>query len=255
MNCTNSRITGHRPRALAVFMTAVITWSVAHPPAGATVDAPVDMGDVVVVDSNDQRNELTNGDAETAFSLRLPEGSTCPGDSANDQWRIQSFLLPEAENPVAIQYGPVGPEPWDRGDRYAMVMVDSRPFVHQLLRPNAKAGQPGIISAVPAFDFVVIATDQIASGRYRIGLACTYFGATAQYWDTEIKIDTGADVGTLSWRLAAMPAAVDETGRGSNQSPERWLFLAAGAAGVVALGRYAWQRNSRRLNTLSKEPR
>ncbi len=214
-------------------------------------DTSKDVGEVVVVDPYKQADALTRGEATTEFSLRLPEGSTCPGDSANDQWRVQSFIIPAQDDPVGIRYGAIGPEPVGP-DRYAMFNIDTRPFVHQLLQPNPAAGQPGVISVLPPFSFEVVAGEDIPPGRYRIGVACTFFGDTAQYWDTEIVLDAPAsgEGSQLSWRL---PSVAADAVQSSDQGSGRWLVLAGGGLVAAAIGLYVWRGKSRQPLTLSKE--
>lgn len=239
---------------MTIAIAAVVS-SVAQPTAWATVGPQEDVGDVVIVDANDQTTELDHGGNDDVFSLRLPDGSTCPGDSVNDQWRTQSFIIPISDDPVAIRYGAIGPEPVGNG-RYAMFMADTRPYVHQLTRPNPGPGQPGVISTIPPLSFAVVAGEQIPPGLYRIGIACTYFGTTTKYWDAEIVITASYDnqSGVLAWRLSGVAGDDIESAR----SPFPWTALVVG--GMVAVGvavavvsSYRWRNRSRRLTTLSKE--
>ena len=244
----------HWRRALAI-STAALVSSVAQPAAWATVAPQEDVGDVAIVDANDQRTVVDHGDSDDVFSLRLPDGSTCPGDSVNDQWRTQSFIIPIADDPIGIRYGAIGPEPVGNG-RYAMFMADTRPYVHQLTRPNPGAGQPGVISAIPPLSFAVVAGEQIPPGLYRIGIACTYFGATAKYWDTEIVITASYDdqPGLLAWRLADVPAGDTETAHSSNRRAVLvFAGMAAGGMALAVVGSCLWRNRSRRLTTFSKE--
>ncbi len=226
---------------------------VAAAASDSTVGAPVRAGGVVVVDPYNPSEALTHGSASTVFTVRLPDKSTCPGDSANDQWRVGSYIVPTADDPVAIRYGAVGPEPVGNG-RYALFMVDTTPFVHQLTMRNAVRGQPGVIPPMPPFDFTVVAGEKIPDGRYRIGVACTYFGKTAEYWDTQIAISgSGVTKGKLLWRLADVPDTVFASGQGSGRSTLMIIVLAAGGLGAVAFCMYFWRHRRRPITTLSKE--
>ena len=235
--------------ALLAAAVVLVTWLLAGPTAWATVDAPVDAGQVEVSDAIIRTQDITHGDATTQFSLRLPANATCPGDSANDQWRVQSFSIPVGDDPVDIRYGSIGPEPSVNG-RYALFMVDTRPFVHQLTRQNPGRGQPGLINTLPAFSFEVVAGERIPGGRYRVGIACTYFGKTARYWDTEIVIAEQPDANPplLTWRLASEPASVMTP----PETTTDWTLPLLAGLGITIAGLVFWRRRSTHLSPRSR---
>ena len=216
---------------------------------------PIDAGAVVVTDAYKESKEVNHGGAATEFTVRLPAGASCPGDSANDQWRVQSFIIPAAEDPADIHYGAIGPEPVGDG-RYALFGVDTTPFVHHLTVRNPAAGQPGVIAPLPPLSFAVVAGEHIPTGTYRMGVACTYFGATALYWETDVVLTEAADgsVGKFKWRLASAPANVGQSDDGSSQSLVVVAGIVAGGLGIVAIGYFIWRRSGSRLTVLSKEP-
>ncbi len=239
----------HCPRrALLVAVILATTGASAHAwSATAPIGDPVDAGSVVLVSPEDLSKAVTHGSAKTPFTLQLPDPATCPGDSANDQWRIQTFSVPVTDEPSVIRYGPIGPEPVGDG-HYALFGVDTTPFVQQLTLRNPQAGQPGVIPAFPAFSFEVVAGENVPVGSYKIGVSCTYFGATAKYWHTEIEITD--DDGSLRWRLATAPPDVASS---DNSSGVPAALVLGGAAALLA-GALIWRRSAtRRPTTLSKE--
>ena len=228
---------------------------------GSTVRAagsPVQAGNAVVVDGYDRSKIVTHGGIDTQFSLRLPADAVCPGDSANDQWRVQSFMIPATDDPVSLRYGPIGPEPFDNGRQFALFGIDTVPFVHQLLLRNAHPGHVGVIPPLPPFSLGVFSQQRIPAGTYRIGLACSYFGATSMYWDTRIVVSEspGGKLGTIDWHIEDVAShglsATSESGPGSSLV----LLFAFAVAGIAlaGLGYFAWRRRiPRRPTTLSKE--
>jgi len=191
------------------------------------------LGDVRLLDTDG--HELTHGDATTQFLVRLPDGSTCPGDSANDQWRLNTFLVPIEEDPMGLLYGGSGPEPpWTSG-RYPLFDSEQQlPIVFQFLQRNEVAGQPGRILAIPISDFRTVAEQGFPGGHYRLGVACAYFAQTTQYWDTPITLTAaaaGGDPSQLTWTLdpAATPPAPAQ-----KSSDSSWPAYAIAAA-VIAL--------------------
>jgi hypothetical protein len=257
VTCTVNGWAARRHTGLTIAVVAFACWFV----GGSTVRAagsPERAGDVVVVDGYDRSKIVTHGGIDTQFSLRLPAGAVCPGDSANDQWRVQSFMIPATDDPVALRYGPIGPEPFDNGRIFALFGTDTVPFVHELLLRNANPGHVGVIPPLPPFSFGVFSQQRIPEGRYRIGLACSYFGATSMYWDTRIVISESGDskLGTIDWHIE------DVASHGLSGSPEGGpgsslvlpAVLAVAGLGVAGLGYLARRRRiPRRPTTLSKE--
>ena len=62
---------------------------------------------MVVVDPSDA--VLEGGGSATPFGLRLPEGAACQGDSADDSYRVEAFLVPEGTDPGSVVYGELAP--------------------------------------------------------------------------------------------------------------------------------------------------
>jgi hypothetical protein len=218
--------------------------------AHATVTSPVDAGQLVVVDADNPSKVLTHGGSATKFSFRLPPGASCPGDSENDQWRVQSFLVPSTYDPGALRYGEIAP---DGQGLWALYSLDTHAFVHILTLPNSQPGQPGIIDALPAFSFVLFPPGTLPDGTYRVGIACTYFRDTAKYWDTQFVLTRSSDdqPGQLEWRVAGASTAT--TTSGSRSSGIRWVFVGIGILAVAALTSIVWQRTARRTRPLLKE--
>jgi len=200
---------------------------------------PVRSGDLTLVEADRRGVVMQNGGSAAKFSVDLPKGSTCPGDSESDNWRLQTFIVPGSVDPGTLEYsviGPTGPK------QYAIYDVFTAPVVDQLTVPNGGPGEPGRPTPFPPMSFAVFPPGEIPPGTYRIGVACTWFGATADYWDTEIVIaaepkDAPAQ---LTWRLpSAPPAALSGTKPPSN-FPWTLTFIAIAVAALltfVALNR------------------
>ncbi len=245
-----------RGRRLVLLATVAVsavgsTLSLFDTTTHASVGAPRRAGAVVVVDPSDPSKELTHGGSTTKFTLRLPAGATCPGDSAHDQWRVQSFLVPVTDDPAKLVYGLVTPE----GDgRWSLVDGETHPFINALTLENSRAGVPGQLSNIPAFSFVLFPPGTLPDGRYRVGVACTYFAKTAKYWETELVMTSSPNdkPGQLVWRTADVPAS-STTVHGSGSFMSQWAGVGAGVFAFAALAFVLWQRNSRRTRPLGKE--
>lgn len=192
-----------------------------------------DAGDLLVVTGANSDNPLTEGDSNTVFSVRLPDGSTCPGDSANDDWRVQTFVVPASSDVGSLRYGATRPQ----GDlMYALYTTEGRPFAQVLLNQNPAPGQPGDILPIPALSFAPFTPDLLPVGRYTIGVACSYYETGERYWDAQIELTEDLDVepGRRRWRVvatdgtAAAPAVAADSGSG--------VALPAIAVGVALAG-------------------
>ncbi len=252
-NSNRHRPSGVRPAllALAGVVVGISLAGLAASGAGATVDQPVDAGTVQLVDANNPSNVLTEGDSLSVFNLRLPDGATCPGDSANDNWRVQSFILPASDDPGATTYDVV--RPVGGGPRHAVYGIDTRPYVHALTEQNPGPGLPGRILATPPLTFAVFPAGTLPDGNYRVGLACTFFRETAVYWDTELTVtaDPSVQPGELRWSVvganAAAPTSNSSGGSGS------WMLLVVGGVAILIGLLVLRRRNSRTTNSLVKE--
>lgn len=220
----------------------------ARQPAGTAATGPGDarrVGGVAVVRSDDTNSYLREAAFEQPFSLRLPDQSTCPGDSAHDDWRVQTFIVPEDRDPGRLAYSEVSP--LFAGEPTALVSplfdANGSPFVNQLLGANTEPGKPGHILGFPVMSFTRLA-DSFVAGRYRIGVSCTQFRAGERYWDATIEI---AGSGTeRTWKLVGSPQSFSGAG-GTHSSSLRWIGIALAALGLFALGVLwgGWRRKPR----------
>lgn len=218
-------------------------------PAPTLPDDPVRSGDAVVVAPANTGDELVAGGSGTVFTLRLPEGSECPGDSRHDQYRTQSFLVPAGTDLGEIAYGvndPVGDNSWS-----LYKATDTSPYVDEGLPPNQGPGQPARIDPLPPFSFAEFPPGLLPDGEYTIGIACTYFRDTSNWWDVTIVIENDAadSPAQLTWRVAgvstevAEEAITDAADSGSNTLAI--VGLTASVLVLVVLGAFAVRK---RLN-------
>jgi hypothetical protein len=207
----------------AVVAAALVVLGVGAGPASARAERG---GDAVVADPGDPQQPLTAGGSAAVFTLALPEDASCPGDSANDDYRIQSFLVPVTDDPAELRYDLMGPV----GDgRWALYGVDTTPFVHALTEMSEGPGHPGRIGGIPPLSFAVFPPGTIQPGEYRMGIACTLSRETMRYWDVTVRLlDAPSDEpGKLRWEVIDPPAV---PGRGWG----RLAWIVAGVAGVGA---------------------
>lgn len=239
---------------LALATIGVVHQDVASASASApTIPASDVQGDMGAVGLVDQRGEtVSSGDGTTQFFVRVPKDATCPGDSANDQWRLHSFLLPVGDDPLDIVFDSTGPVPAWSNNRWPLFEVaTSTPMSSVMLPRNEAPGEPAPIGATPLVSFRVQAENQFPGGRYRLGLACTYFDQTTQYWDTLIDMTAVAPDGEPASLTFTLP---EPTTIGSRESSNtlRIALVAIAASGLAyALLRHRAERPGRFASTPS----
>ncbi len=230
---------------------AFVAWLLSGPVVWATTVVPVDAGDITLANADDLSRPADRGDGNTAFVVRLPQGASCPGDSFHDQWRVQSFMVPADTDIGALKYGVIGPEGTDQHALFGADFAASS-FANILTPANAAAGQPGRIEAAEAFSFAVVAGESLPIGSYRVGVACTYFGATDKYWDAEIIVSASvaADPDQFRWRLSGAPEQAPEP---ADDGVPVWFGLVVLVLVATALWLLRRKRTAHRTPSSPKE--
>ncbi len=222
---SRSRRSGLRsPWAMSVlaFLVAMVAMV-----GGARAHAADDRaGDVVVVDESGA--VATAGGSATAFGLRLPSGASCPGDSADDDYRVEAFLVPEGTDVGSVVYGELAPQVeggsslWDTNTN----VFDGE------LTSDAPPGEPGLIVNLPNFSFAVLYPGELAAGDYRIGIACSLFNETQRYWDTSFVVTADPADQPAAFRWTAEPAPDADRILASSSSPA----TPSGSSGIGTTG-------------------
>lgn len=193
-------------------------------------------GEAVVISPPPRAKPLSSGGSATAFSLRLPPGASCQGDSADDNYRVQSYMVPAADNPAALSYASEGPE---GTGRFPLYDVTGSPFVNVQTANVDEPGGAGTIVNIATFSYAVFPPGELAPGRYDVGIACTLNNRTTRVWNVETLVARAPEdkPAQLRW---AVPGV-------SSQSDNSNFPLAAALAVslLVALAAYALVRRQR----------
>ncbi len=194
-----------------------------------TAGPAVDAGDVVVVAADDPTRALEGGGSASEFTLRPPLDASCPGDSASENWRISSFIIPAEDDPTELVIGPFAPE----GDgRWPLYKANTSAYINEALEQDFERGNPARILPLPPLSFAVFPTDILPPGRYTIGLVCSQWKVADRYWDTDIEIiaDPGDEPGRFRWSVVDPPEGASSLD-GDDASSTVWWWL--GGAGVL----------------------
>ena len=141
-------------------------------PAGSPAAGPASMIPV----------PLTTPTATTVFRITLPAGAACPGDSATNGYRWQTFIasttvdITQAVFVGNVITGASGP-------------VDNLYSLDNPVFDQNTAVTTGAIVGLPTtFDLASYPAGTLTAAHYRLGVACTLNGAVERYWSTAITL-------------------------------------------------------------------
>lgn len=241
---------GYRYAALGFAVVVVTALSMADHVSAQTDAGSKDAGQVVVAEAANVNRALREGDSTSAFTFRLPEGAACPGDSANDDWRVNTFLVPADTDLDTLMYQALRPD----GEAYrSLRYLDGDIYVMEMTNPNPGPGQPGLLTPIPPLTMAWFEAGSLPPGPYEMGIACTdAVGAVQRYWDTTVELTAAPEVdpGGLRWSVVDNPNAAP-TESASNSSTT-WVVLSA-ALVVVVGGVVVIRRRQRRPSPQSQK--
>src|SRR5262245_38043393 len=114
----------------------------AHPSVAGAQGAE-DGGEARLVDA-ESSSSVSSGGSTTAFTIRLPDAASCPGDTGDGDYLVQTFMVPSNVNPGDVTYNGLGPTPEAFGDyptfREALYDLHTAAFAS---KSTAKADEPG----------------------------------------------------------------------------------------------------------------
>lgn len=221
---------GTRRRVVALALAALgavslIGFGVAQPAEAAGTRE----GDALVVENPESDRALKGGGSETLFSLKLPDGASCPKDSQNNNYRIQGFMVPAKIDPASLKYKSIMP---DAEGGFGLYDEFTNSYAQILTAEEEKPDGPGEIVNLPRFTLAVFSPGMVAPGKYRVGIACTYYNDTVRYWDNELLVehDSGDKPAEIRWSVVGV-----NRGHTPNDSRSATYLLVL-AAGSFALG-------------------
>jgi hypothetical protein len=178
---------------------------------------------------------LTSGTGLTPFTLKLPSGAACPGDTAHKYYLEESYLTPQAMSPAAVRYR--GGFPIN-----AVALVTGAGESYVAVNTDVGTGQLRLPPPIFSFRDLIGRTD-FPAGTYNIGLACsTEQGVTARYWNARLNFRPRPTVqGDFTWTVLAAPK--------TSSSGSSWKSLIGIVIALVAVAGVAWLVLMRRRDT------
>ncbi|MGE3620003.1 MAG: hypothetical protein AB7L84_06025 [Acidimicrobiia bacterium] len=206
--------------------------------AGAAPAQSVERQPVAIVDEAGE--SLDGGGSTTPFTFDLPDGAACPGDSADDNYRVDGYMVAADVDPATVEFDGLGPTPVAYGGDHAafrmtLYETGSASFASALTDDAEEPGDPGVILGLPHFSFEVYAPGDVPPGRYKVGIACTLVRKVSTLWENEIEVTVAADdqPAQIRWQVLGNDLAAEAGGDGGSSSR---LPLVLGLAAVVLLG-------------------
>jgi hypothetical protein len=123
-----------------------------------------------------------------------PAPALCPGDSASDGYRVQTFIVTAGTDPATLTYDSNGPVLPAGGAGVAFPLV-SATGINQVNRTTAV--NTGQIVTTPPINLGVYGSSLLPDGAYSIGYACSLSGQTEAFWASEITV-TGSSFATTT---------------------------------------------------------
>lgn len=206
---------------LSAVMLAIASWMFATgagvAPAGAVATNSGPLRVAAPAGGANAGGVLNSGGSATDFTLQLPDGAKCAGDSATDGYRVQSFMVPASVDPGALTFDAAGPTPNGTGASFRQPLYDTNgaPLVNHQTDIEVEGQEGGNISGTPAFDFAVFGDEGptvVPAGSYTMGLACTKGPAGPdqldRFWSVGLVFahDSADEPSGIKWALAQVQA-------------------------------------------------
>jgi hypothetical protein len=211
--------------ALAVMTTAVVL-------ASATAVVVPGRADAAVVTSNEaivQPGTLTplhGGGSATPYGVVLPAGASCPGDTAHDQYRVYSYLIPTGVALTSVSFKGFLPRSY-----YGFIAYGA-----YFGAVNTAEGTGQIVGIPDSFVFIrltpseLFSSDTTSSATWEGGIACVNRdGVATDAWNTQFRFTRDSkDPGGFRWTVEN-PASVSAAGG----TP--WLWIGGGLVALSVL--------------------
>jgi hypothetical protein len=193
---------------------------------GTAASAATNAGAAEIVGQNGA--PLNSGGSETPFTLKLPNGSACPGDTAHKGYLLFSYTVPINVAPDRVTFPSNSPN-----IGVDLIDINGEPFVSQATGVDTGAVPPSPPFVWSRYDHH---PEALPPGTYNVGLACVYDYRVVRYWNARVTfVANASDPGGFTWTASA---SVRPSTGGS--SGDLWIVVAAVAGGLVVAAVVAW---------------
>jgi hypothetical protein len=170
---------------------------------------------------------LRSGGSSTPYGIALPNGAACPGDTAHDQYRVYSYLIPAGVNLESVSYKGDLPHRW-----YGFIAYGA--YFGAI---NTAEGTGQIIGIPPAFTFSRLTPSELfnsqttSSATWEGGIACVNtHGVVTDAWNTQFRfVRDATDPGGFRW------TAEDAGSISSSSGGKSWLWIGVALVALSVL--------------------
>ena len=136
---------------------------------------------------------IVGGGSDTEFLLNLPAGAACTGDSATDNYRVQTFMAVATTDPATLTFTGSGPNNSDVGVNFLQPLYDSpggSAVFGRTTAPVSGQVQDNVVFSLAALTAEGVATARatLPAGDYILGYMCTVGTALDKYWTATLAI-------------------------------------------------------------------
>jgi hypothetical protein len=197
------RSSGGRSRLVRILLAGTVTGvsavALAAPAGAATYEGAATL-------YNTTTSQPDSGGSGDNFTVNLPSGAACPGDTTSGGYLIDSYFVPQSTDVTSLSFTGGFPS-----TGYALYnSTNNHPF--EAANTNSGTGQIAGIPQTLQFGAQVTrnhptkATLLAGSGVWEVGIACDLNGVLTSYWNTEVTFTaSNTDPGGFTW--ADVPGA------------------------------------------------
>jgi hypothetical protein len=174
-------------------------------------------GTATIANPNDD-SALASGGSETQYTITLPAGAACDGDTATDGYHVFSYLVRQGTNPTAISFATGLPSDYPDAPTG---LFDATGNYYGPANTAVSTGQiisiPGNLEFAPMLTRGLPLTKLLytggTSGVWEAGIACANStGAVTDYWNTAVTFtSSGSDPNGFTWSDTPGPCVASST--------------------------------------------
>ncbi len=171
-------------------LTRLATIGVAF--AAATVGLMSSTASALPASSGPVSLSPATGNSDTVLTILPPSGAACPGDTATNGYRVQTFFVDNSIDPATLTYDTDGPVA--QGSALVIPLFSTSGGAQSNINT---ANSTGIITNLTQDHFgdPPFSPGVIPSGIYKFGYACTLSGVTQKFWMSSLTIAANSATG------------------------------------------------------------